>query len=36
MLKQHFKAFIEGTPQTRVNSGEMRIRLIESTKTVQS
>jgi len=35
LLKQHSKAFIEGTPRTRVSTGEMRFRLIESTKTVQ-
>jgi len=28
LLKQHSKAFIKGTPQTRVSTGEMRIRLI--------
>jgi len=35
LLKQYSKAFIEGTPETRVSTGELRVRLIESTKTVQ-
>ncbi|XP_033172670.1 uncharacterized protein LOC117149467 [Drosophila mauritiana] len=35
LLKSYSDSFIQGTPQTRVNSGEMKIRLIDETKTVQ-
>jgi len=35
LLKKYSTSFIEGTPQTRVGTGEMCIRLLEPTKTVQ-
>jgi len=35
ILKKYSSSFIQGTPHTRVTTGEMAIRLIEPNKTVQ-
>lgn len=35
ILQEYSKSFVDGLPTTRVNSGELKLRLIDSNKTVQ-